>query len=288
MANRHIVQEREVAGGEDSRDVVKGARGDVVSEVIKNIVPWRRLRDGDFELLWDEYYAKWRGFWMPQHRSYKTERSKLISPLTSMSIDLTTAEIIEAVLGREYWVDLPDDIDDEDTTDVERARLLITEDLRDEGFIDEFAKAILNGCLYGNGILKIQINTKIIKTPERNADGKLVAAESEIVQIKPVAIEPGSFVADPAASDIDDMAGCAHEFLMPLTTVRKRQAEGVYYKDVSIGAYRAKVLNPNRGDTEEGNRKDRGEAAFITEYYGLIPRRAYLAAVAESEGSPLP
>lgn len=285
--NRFIVRERETAGAEDNRDVQGGARGAIVSEIMGKIEPWRKLRDGDFELLWDEYYAKWRGFWMPEHKSYKTERSKLISPLTSMSIDLTTAEIIEAVMGREYFIDLPDDIGDEDTSDVEAARVLLTNDLKDEGFISEFAKACLNGSLYGNGIMKIQVNTKIVKRPERDADGKLRVAEQEIVKIKPVAIEPGNFVADPAADDIDLMHGCAHEFLMPLSTLERKQREEQYYNDVKVGAYRAKILNPNRGDTEAGNRKDKGQAAFITEYYGLIPRRLFMAAQAEANGAPM-
>ena len=284
MANRHIVRERETAGGEDSRDVQGGARGAIVSEIMGKIEPWRKLRDGDFEALWDEYYAKWRGFWMPQHKSYKTERSKLISPLTSMSIDLTTAEIIEAVMGREYFVDLPDDVEDEDTTDMDVVRVRLVNDLKGEGFVNEFAKAVLNGCLYGNGILKIQINTKKVRTPERDSEGNLRVAEEEVVRIKPVAIEPGNFVADPAVADIDDMVGCAHEFLMPLPTLERKQFEGQYYNDVKIGSYRAKILNPNRGDTEQGQRKDKGEAAYITEYYGLIPRRMLVALEAENNG----
>lgn len=287
MANKHIVREREVAGGEDSRETQGGAKGKVVGEVMGMIKPWRELRDGDFENLWDEYYAKWRGFWMPQHKSFRTERSKLISPLTSMSIDLTTAEIIEAVLGREYFIDLPDNIGDEDTADVELARELIVADLKDEGFIEEFASSVLNGTLYGNGIMKIQINTKIKKTPERDSDGNLRVTEEEVVQVKPVAIAPGNFVADPSSAQIDEMTGCAHEFMMPLSTLRRRQSEGVYYNDVQIGAFRAKTLAPNRGDTEQGNRKDQGDAAYITEYYGLIPQRVFLQATAEDNGAVL-
>lgn len=284
MANRHIVREREVAGGEDSREVQGGARGAIVAEVMSKIEPWRKLRDGDFELLWDEYYAKWRGFWMPQHKSYKTERSKLIAPLTAMSIDLTTAEIIEAVMGREYFVDLPDDVGDDVPEDMEQARRLLVDDLKDEGFVTEFAKSVLNGTLYGNGIMKIQINTKRVKTPRRNDANELVVDIEEMVQIKPVAIEPGNFVADPAVDDIDQMVGCAHEFLMPLPTLERKQREGNYFGDVRIGSYRAKILNPNRGDTEQGQRKDKGEAAFITEYYGLIPRKLLTALEMEKLG----
>ena len=284
---RFIVRERETAGGEENRDKQGGARGAIVSEVMGKIEPWRKLRDGDFELLWDEYYAKWRGFWMPQHRSYKSERSKLISPLTSMSIDLTAAEIIEAVMGREYFIDLPDNVGDDLPDDVEKARVLLTNDLKDEGFVNEFAKTVLNGCLYGNGIMKIQVDTKIVKRPERDSKGNLRVAEQEIVKIKPVAIEPGNFVADPACADIDDMHGCAHEFLMPLSKLQRKQRDGVYYNDIRVGAYRAKILNPNRGDTEQGNRNDKGEAAYITEYYGLIPRSLLMQAQAEANGAPM-
>jgi len=287
MANSSIVRERDESGSSDSRPKQSGGRGDVVSEIMADITTWRQLRDGDFELLWDEFYAKWRGFWMPEHKSYKTERSKIISPLTSMSIDLTSAEIIEAVLGREYFIDLPDDVDDEDSSDVERARKLLVEDLRGEDFPDEFALTVLNGCLYGTGITKIQILTRVKKSLTRNKEGELVTIEREEVSIKPVAIEPGSFVADPGCRDIDGMKGCAHEFMLPLTTVRSRQASGIYDSGTSVGPYRSRVISPNRGDTDKGNRKDQGDVVYITEYYGLVTQRAFMKATAEKNGTVL-
>lgn len=286
MANE-IIREREVAGGQASKERQEGGRGAVVGEVMGDIIPWRQLRDGDFEALWDEFYAKWRGFWMPQHKSFKTERSKLISPLTSMSVDLTSAEIIEAVLGREYFIDLPDDFDDEDTTDVERCRKVLVEDLKKGGFIDEFALTALNGCLYGTGITKIQILTKMEKLLSRNEKNELIVDEREVVSIMPIAVEPGSFVADPGARSIDEMKGCAHEFQIPLTTVKKRQQDGIYSDDFVVNSWRARTLAPGRGDTDQGNRKDTGEVAFITEYYGLITRRSYMQAVAEAKGTKM-
>ncbi len=288
MANSDIVREREVAGGSRNKEMQGGARGGVVGEVMGDILTWRKLRDGDFEALWDEFYAKWRGFWMPQHKSFKTERSKLISPLTSMAVDLTSAEIIEAVLGREYFIDLPDNVEDADKADMEAARKLLVEDLKKEEFIDEFASTVLNGCLYGTGITKIQILTKIVKTLQRDKDGELQVLEREEVSIKPIAIEPGSFVADPGHRSIDGMKGCAHEFQLPLHTVKRRQSEGVYYDDIKIGPFRARQLSPNRGDTDQGNRKEIGDVAYITEYYGLITERAFARAKAEGEKVVLP
>ena len=283
-----IVREKEVAGEVDNKEVQDGARGSIVTEVMGDISEWRRLRDADFEALWDEYYAKWRGFWMPEHKAYKTERSKLISPLTSMAIDLTSAEIIEAVFGREYFVDLPDDVDDEDTADMEVVRQHLTNDLKRVGFVDEFGLIVLNGCLYGSGICKIQINVRKEKKPYRNAEGNLVAETVEKVFIKPVAVEPGQFVGDPVARDIDDMKGCAHEFHAPINSLRTKQADGVYYRDVSIREYDMPLIAPNRGDTPAGARRKKRNTAFITEYYGLVPTRLFLRATAEGKGTVLP
>jgi len=279
-----VVKEREV--GPNKPKLEAGARGTLVGAVIADVVPWRKLRDSKFENLWDEFYAKWRGFWMPQHKSFKTERSRIIAPLTSMSVDLTSAEIIEAVLGREYFIDLPDDVGDGDTSDVDAARKLLVQDLKNVGFVDEFALTALNGCLYGTGITKIQILTKIVKTLRRDSEGELQVDEKEVVQIKPIAIEPGSFVADPSAREIDDMKGCAHEFLMPLSTLKRRQLQGQYYK-TKVGAFKARIISKNRGDTEEGNIRDQGEVAYITEYYGEVPTRDFNAAIAEGKGTPL-
>lgn len=286
MANS-IVREREVSGGAAQDEMQGGARGALVGEIMADIGTWRKMRDDDFEEIWDEYYAKWRGFWMPQHKSFKTERSKLISPLTAMAIDLTTAEIIEAVLGREYFVDLPDNLLDEDKADVERCRQLLVEDMKNEGFPGEFGVVALNGCLYGTGIMKLAIEVKNKTKLVRDENGDLTQQKTEVVSICPVAIDPGAFVADPGARDIDMMKGCAHEFELPLPRVWEKQANGTWYSDVHIGSYRARSLTPNRGDTAEGNRKDRGEVAWITEYYGLVPTRTFLAATAEGNGLTL-
>ena len=281
-----IIREPEVAGSK-AVPTQGGGRGAIVGDIMGDIPTWRKHRDSKFEAVWNEFYAKWRGFWAPEHKSFKTERSRLISPLTSMAVDMTTAEIVEAVLGREYFIDMPDDVADKDTQDVDLARKLLVQDLRREGFVDEFASIALNGCLYGTGIAKIQISVKKVKTISRNKEKALTVTETEVVQIKPVAIEPGNFVADPATRDIDEMKGCAHEFMMPITLLQRRQADGVYYNDVKVGSWRVRVMNQRRGDTEEGNVRDQGEAAYITEYYGLIPLRHFQQTLAEDKGTPL-
>jgi hypothetical protein len=288
MSNLHIVREPDVAANAAKAKIQGGSRGKVVGEIMGDIVKWRRIRDNDFEDLWDEYYYKWRGFWRPQDRSYRKERSKLIAPLTSMAVDLTAAEIIEAVFGREYFIDLPDNIGDEQQADVEAVRNKLVEDLKNAGFIGEFGSCALNGTLYGKGIMKVQVLTREEITPFRDEDGKLQTTRKEVVDIKPINIDPGTFVPDPGSQDIDMMKGCAHEFLLPLHIVRQRQSQGVYDPTFSVGPYNQARVLPNRGDTADGNRKDKGDVAFITEYYGLVPTRFFLTAIAEANGTSVP
>lgn len=288
MANSQIVRERDFPSAEDAMKSQGGARGEVVQEIMADISEWRKLRDADYEAVWDEYYAKWRGFWMPEHKAYKTERSKIISPLTSMAVDLTSAEIIESIFGREYFIDLPDDVADQQKDDVELVRKLLVEDLKNEGFIKQFGLIALNGCLYGNGIVKIQVLVKQEKIPWRKEDGSLITAVQEKVCIRPVAIEPGQFVGDPSVDDIDMMKGCAHEFYLPLHIIRQRQQEGVYYPDTDIFEWDQPQISPNRGDTPEGNLRRKRNVAFITEYYGVVPRRLLMKAEAEANGTNIP
>lgn len=288
MANAHIVRERETAAAEATKKVMGGARGDIVQEIMADVTSWRRLRDDTFESLWNEFYRKWRGFWAPEDKNTKGERSRLISPLTSMSIDLTVAEIVESVLGREYFVDLPDDADDPQKEDMDKVRVALCDDLRDEDFELNFPMAVLNGALYGTGLMKLQILTKRAVELVRIGD-KLVPTDKEVVHIRPVAVEPAQFVADPTATCIDEMKGCAHEFPLSLHTISQRQQDGVYYDDMDIGPYSAWSTNGlQRADTETPDRKRTGDAALITEYYGLIPTRLFVRAVAEAAGNDVP
>lgn len=287
MSNMSIVRERDVAGGESERPKQSGVRGKIVGEIIGDVSDWRKVRDDIFEAVWDEYYAKWRGFWMPEHKNYKTERSKLISPLTSMAVDITTAEIVESVFGREYFIDLPDDYADQQKEDMEFVRNMLVEELKNQDFVDEFALTALNGALYGTGIMKIQVYVESEKVPDRGADGKLIAATRERVVINPVCIDPDQFVPDPSVRSIDKMKGCAHEFMMPLHLIRQRQDDGTYYRDVSVGAWDMARMHRNKGDAEGEFIDTKNDAAFITEYYGIIPKNLLVELEAEQNGVTL-
>lgn len=288
MANRHIVKEKDVNTRDKDAPIQSGARGAIVGEIMGDITQWRRLRDNEFEALWDEFYYKWRGFWNPQLKSSKKERSKLTAPLTSMAVDLTVAEITEAVFGREYFIDLPDDVRDQERSDVEQARKQLVEDLIKADFREQFGLIAQNGALYGTGLCKIKIGVQKEIRPVKQDDGSVIGVAKDVVEIKPIAIEPGQFVADPSARTIDEMKGCAHEFTTPIHNIWAKQLDGTYFTDVDVQPYNARKLMPNRGDTEAGNAQSSSDVAYITEYYGKVPTRLFVKAEAEGRGVELP
>jgi hypothetical protein len=231
---------------------------------------WREIRDSAYKDRWDDYYYTWRGRWMPQTRNKRSERSKLISPASMVAVDLTVAEIVEAIFGREQWFDVSDNLEDQEKQDAIRARDLLLEDLYKDGVVAAIVEVVLNGALYGTGVVKIGIDVEKVTRPVRQPDGRMIAVTQEQVKIMPVAIEPGQLAVDPSAAHIDEMLGVAHEFRMPLHRIEKRQADGTYF-DEPVGPSMLEWSTKERSESDTG--EDTKGAAFITEYHGLVPRK---------------
>ena len=51
-----------------------------------------------------------------------SERSRLVSPATQTAVDIKLAELIDAILSREQWFDIPDDVADQQKQDAIIAR----------------------------------------------------------------------------------------------------------------------------------------------------------------------
>jgi len=260
------------------------AAGELVSWVMGYVSQWRAIRDSAYKERWDDYYNTWRGKWVPNDKKRPSERSKLISPASMAAVDLTVAEIIEAIFAREQFMDIPDDIADEQKEDAERIRAQLLEDLYEDGIIGTIIEIVLNGALYGTGIAKINIDVELRPTAQvvrdENGVARMRKIVTEKVKIYPVPVEPGQFVPDPSANKIDDMLGCAHEFRMPLHKIWKRQREGTYYSNVVVGSSHLEYSTENRSEDDHG--RGQAPAAFITEYHGLVPTRLLVAAVAEA------
>lgn len=243
----------------------------LTSWVMAKVDAWRTHRDSQHKEKWDEYYRIWRTQFSESDKTRKSERSKLVAPATMQAVDSTVAEIEEAVFGREQWIDLRQDVGDEQ--DPEKRNLMIA--VRDQ-LLDKMnrakipsasAKAFLIGSVYGTGVGKVNVTVKKI---QERPDAP--AREEVLVEVIP--LEPYEFVPDPTTDDIDEMLGMAHETIVPLHRIRQGQAEDRYFKS-TVAAWEGE----SPGDTKEEGislKLPQGLSAYITEYHGLVPAM-YLA-----------
>ena len=260
-----------VEQGTPSRVNAASPNADVVSWVMAYVARNRASRDSAYKAKWDEYYRVWRGRWSPESRTRASERSRLVSPATQTAVDIKLADIIDAILSREQWFDIPDDIADQQKEDAIRARDQLREDLYKDGIVDFIAEVLVNAALYGQLSAKIVTDVKQEAKPQR-VKGRLVRAYIERAAVYPVAIEPGQLVWDMSGpTKTDAMLGIAHEFRLGLHTIRQRQADGVYLPG-NIGPAQDEKSTTERAEVNE-NPQNQEDSAFITEYHGLVPKR---------------
>lgn len=245
---------------------------DLTSYVVFHVRAARESRDRMYKSKWDAYERTYRGFWSANEKSRDGERSRIIAPALSQAIDSTAASIEDAIFSRDQWFDVKDDFGDQQRDDVETARLRLVEDFEVAGVPEQIAKIVLNGCLYGTGIGKINITRREVKTVIPSPQGPKVQTE-----VRPVvtldAIPPWEFVIDTQARDLQSALFCAHETNVPRNVVWTKQKQGIYRK-VNVTGWSGKVLNPAGINAVDESRK-MGEfdgSVFVTEYYGLVPK----------------
>lgn len=259
-------------------EILKTPSMEIVSFVMGNVMPARKHRDSAFKAKWDEYYRIWRGQWSAQDKSRKSERSRIISPATQMAVDITIAELVEAIFGTDQWFDLPDDIADDDNTDMVAVRDRLRDDLYKDGIIHHMVEILQNGALYGQLIAKIVTEVRkepvAIKTMGPNGQPQLRNGFEDRVAVYPVAIEPGQLVWDMSGpTTVDTMLGIAHEFPMPLHTIKQRQASGVYNAGTVIGNnLLAEDSTSDRSVQGENPKDGHQQRALVTEWHGLVPK----------------
>ncbi len=249
------------------------SRGPSLVQWIMNLVQnSRESRDQNYKERWDAYERTFRGFHHEKDRTREGERSKLIAPALLQAVDSMSATIEEAVFGRDQWFDTIDDINDPDSADIERTRLLLNEDFENAGIPDAISKIVLNGTLYGTGIGKINVVKKEIKSIVQTPQGP--QAQTEVrptVTLEP--IPPWEFVIDSAARRLEDALFVAHETTVPRNVVMNKIKKGVY-KQVPIGGFNASKVATPAGipivDQTHVHNKDDGSVQ-ITEYYGQAP-----------------
>lgn len=241
----------------------------LVSWVIARVKHGRDQRDEKHGRRWEEYTRLWRGFYTALDANNDSERSRLIAPALQQAIEMTTAEIEEAIFGKEMWFDLADDAADKDSADVIQAQTNLKEDFDVMGVEDNISKVILLGCIYGTGIAKLNVvrHVDMLFDPKTR---KPIMSRSIKVAVE--AIRPDEFVIDPAATNVEDALFCAHEVVKPRHSILEKQKTGLYRKGF-IGTFNGQKTGDPTGTGATSTFTPQDEAVLITEYYGKVPGR---------------
>lgn len=260
--------------------------------VMGKVDPWEDHRNRGYSRRWKEYWRMWRGLWHSDDKTRQSERSRLIAPALAQAIESSAAEVESILLDKSNWIDISDDIDDQNIEDIRKARNSLLEDLRTVQAKDVCKEAILNAAIFGTGIIKLNVVIKDVPTLKRASTGKLNKDYKERVFVVPESIRPDEFIPDPAARDLNEMMGCAIKLVKPQSYVLEK---------IQIGEYRREalaLLAPN-AKGKSGHEVDFGvdvaatlqvadaEPIEITEYQGKVPA-GLLDKIVNGAGSNLP
>lgn len=224
---------------------------------------------------WAEYWRLWRGFWHEEDRNRLSERSKLIAPALAMSVEMSVAEVEEALLSREVWFDTPDDLQDQDKSDMLLMRDQLREDLDLTHTKDHISEAVLNAALFGTGVIKQNVDVVSDSVPFRGPDGRMKSETQQKVVVSAEAVRPDMCIPDPAATSIKDMMYFAIDYKnKPIHSVLEKIQQGSYREealpfvraitDVSTGE------EADHGDSVTINTTD-ADAMHVLEYHGKVP-----------------
>ena len=254
----------------ENANLASAGYGGLVHHIMNVVRENRAIRDRLYKKSWDAYERTFRGLYSGGDQTRDGERSKLVAPALAASIEGISASIEDAIFDRERWFDISDDIADEKKDDVMAAHKQLEEDFDRAGVPDAIAKVVLNGCLYGTGIGKINITRREVVTRQ---GGKVKRDWRALVTLD--AIPPWEFVIDSQARDINSAYFVAHETNVPRNVIWSRQKSGLYRTVPLFGNNSTATMNPAGQETPDGARKseDTDGSVFVTEYYGLVPAR---------------
>ncbi len=237
----------------------------LVTWVLAHVDEWEQYRNNNYEDLWKEYYRAWKQVWTQDEKTRQSERSKFISPALGQSIEMAVAEAEEATFGRVKWIDISDDIQDQDKLDMSIVRDQLLEDMELNHVPDAISECYLNAAIYGTGIGKI-----IVEEDEQivtDMSGMIQQVSYTKCALEPVS--PEDFVIDPEARTIEEALGCAHIMVHPIHNIERKQADGIY-NAYPLGDYADDRDVSAKGEWKSSNVSDKCE---IIEYHGLVPTR---------------
>lgn len=242
---------------------------DLAGWITTKVDAWENWRDSNYQDRWDEYYRLWRGIWTEHDKNRLGERSRIICPELSQTIETTVAELEDATFIRERWIDIKDDIADQDREDIAQALNLLLEEFQANGVPDSVSQAYFNGALYGTGIAKIVVD-KVKEPVVDNSSGLPGLSFKDKVIVRVIPISPRNFAIDPNARNVSEALGCAHVLRVPLSSVLKKIQDGIY-RNIPVNPYNSAV---EQLDTlgEYSAQDHQTESVKIVEYHGLVPK----------------
>ena len=245
----------------------------LVAFVMDRCNDWRNYRDENYMDRWDEYERLWRGLYADEDKTRDSERSRLISPALQQAVDNKQADLEEAVFAKGVFFDISDDISDQDKTDIEKMKSLLSEDFKKDKVRKNIGQIMTLAEIYGTGIGEIIVKQKKSLTPATQPTAQpglaMIGVNTNYrvsVDLKP--INPRNFLVDPNATTIDDAMGCAVEEYVGRHAVIKGMEDGVY-KKIAIGEASLDTdLEPNQDLTYYQSDK-----VLLLRYYGLVPKK---------------
>ena len=245
----------------------------LVGWVTDKINLWRNHRDTNYLENWKQYERLWRGIWDANDRQRESERSRVITPALQQAIEGHTAEITEAVFGTgEYFFDIVDDMNDQQSQDVEYIKKYMHECFKRDKVNKAISDIILLGSLYGTGIGEIVVEDKkelapaTQPMPETNAVA-IGVTESTKLTVGLRVVNPKNFLIDPTATTIEDAVGCAIEEYVSAHKIAKGMEDGVYSRK-NVGLDNGEQdLEPTQESVDPTD-----DRVKLIRYYGLVPR----------------
>jgi hypothetical protein len=251
---------------------VTDADKEVVEFVTMHCNEWRNNRDVNYLKTWEEYERMFRGIWDLADQSRDSERSRLVTPALQQAIEAKQAEISEAVFGRGEFFDIKDDLQDQDTADIELVRRQMHEDFTFSRIKKSIDDIILLAEMYGTGIGELVIEEQTVMSPDTMPiPGTGMAAigvqEKKQFMVSLNAINPRNFLIDPNATTVETSLGVAIEEYMSYYTIIQGMEKGIYRKVNVVPGYGSTRLE----ETQEPV-PSRADKIQVIRYYGLIPR----------------
>lgn len=263
-----------VSATEAARNDTSQANG-LTSWVVNKVRKWENHRNRGYSKLWSEYWRLWRGKWNDDDKNRQSERSRLIAPALSQAIESAVSEIEEALFSRDVWFDVDNRTDEAAKNQALVARDFLLDDFDKANVKDALSETILNGAIFGTGI--VQVNVQVIKDdkPVRNPQTqKLEAQGKERVLVTVESIRPDEFIPDPAGKNIQEMLGCAVSRQRPVHVVLERIESKMYRKEALsqvMATQRIRNYDIDMDDPQSNTTTTESEDLNVLEYHGKVP-----------------